>query len=91
MTEKTNTLTASNFRFIKAGDNNLHFSIKTTGDRVVDSYCRECPIVRVCFGEKGNKNGSVRVDLDTPIVRNLSSEDAQNVPCGAGIEIIKRR
>lgn len=84
-------LIASNFRFISTSNNNLHFSIKATGAQVVESYCRNCPITKVCFGEVGLKRGNVRVNLNTPIVDNLTSEQAQNVPCGAGIEIIQRR
>lgn len=91
MTEKTNSLVASNFRFINAVDNSLHFLINATGDHVVDSFCRQCPVVRVCFGEKGQYSGSVRVSLDAPLVRNLQNEIILNIPCGAGIEIIERR
>jgi len=86
-----NKLVASHFRLKSATDNYLLFVIKATGDRVVQSYCSSCPLEPVCYGEKGSYEGSVRINLNSPIAQNLSSADAQNVPCGAGIEVIQRR
>ncbi len=91
MSEKQSKLTASNFRFPSATDNRLIFNLNVKGSTVLSSHCSPCVLKEVCFGEKGQKSGEGRISLDKPLVKNLTPEDAQNVPCGAGIEIIQRR
>ena len=83
--------TYSNFRFPNAAENIVNFSIKAKGETVIASFCRPCPLLAVCFGEKGEKTGIARINLDKPIVQNLTTEEADVVPCGVCVEIMSRR
>jgi hypothetical protein len=91
MSEKQPKIVAYNFRLPAVTDNKLVFNLKVVGNKVIYSHCRPCSLVTVCFGEKGNKTGEGRINLDLPIAQNLTPEAAQKVPCGAGIEVIQRR
>lgn len=83
--------TYSNFRFPNAAENRVIFNLKAKGETVITSFCRPCPLLAVCFGEKGQKTGEGRISLDKPIVQNLTDEEANEVPCGVGVEIMSRR
>jgi len=91
MTEKQDQLIATNFRFLNSVDDILHFDLKANGDTVLEAHCRPCPLITICYGEKGQKSGKARINLNYPIAQNLTSEQSQSVPCGAGIEVIQRR
>ncbi|HBP51632.1 MAG: hypothetical protein US68_C0003G0033 [Candidatus Shapirobacteria bacterium GW2011_GWE1_38_10] len=91
MTEKQPKIVAYNFRLPAPTDNKLVFNLKVVGTTVISSHCRPCDLIKVCFGQKGNKTGEGRINLDLPIAQNLTPEAAQKVPCGAGIEVVQRR
>ncbi|MCX6726774.1 MAG: hypothetical protein NTY75_03060 [Candidatus Shapirobacteria bacterium] len=76
---------------VRVDKNHLHFSVKApkSGESMY-SLCRRCLLEECCFGEINflNNTKNANVNLNAPLVRNLTSD--QNVPCGAGIEIINR-
>ena len=88
---KKDVFVYSNFHFPNAAENRVIFNLNVKGNTVMGSFCRPCPLLPVCFGEKGQKTGEGRINLDKPIVQNLTAKEASEVPCGVGIEIMNRR
>ena len=82
-------LEALNYKVV---ENKLTFLVKRIStDVVVPSFCSRCSLDSVCFGESSAASKKARLDLSSPLVKNLSSEDAKKIPCHTGRQILKNR
>ena len=82
-------LEALNYKVV---ENKLTFLVKRINtDVVVSSLCSRCSLDSVCFGESTAASKKARLNLNSPLVQNLSSEEAKKIPCHAGGQILSNR